>query len=170
MIAVNIMSIEVTALAFDDNIARVGEVFFESGAGEMPVLKADNVLAGVLSKASLPRYLKEAAKAGKGSLTAGCLCKRAFRSAAPGAAFFELKEMLKGADERPAYVYIVDNAGRLLGRVGKEDLARRAAEYGEKSWHETHLGYTCISHFAAVNAFTAPLTPLPLKIFRQKSG
>jgi len=136
MIAVNIMSIEVTALAFDDNLARVGELFSESGAEEMPVLKADNVLAGVVSKASLPRYLKEAekaAKAGKGTIAAGGLCGRTFRSAAPGAAFLELKEMLQGADERPSYVYIIDNAGRLLGRVGKEDLARRAAEYGAKS-------------------------------------
>jgi len=136
MIAVNIMSIEVTALAFDDNPASVSEVFSEPGAVEMPVLKADNVLAGVLSKASLPGALKEmhkTPKAGRGSRTAGCLCKRFFKSAAPGAAFFELKEMLKGTDERSAYVYIVDNAGRLLGRVGHADLARRAAEYGEKS-------------------------------------
>jgi len=136
MIAVNIMSIEVTALAFDDNLVRIGEVFSEPGAGEMPVLKADKVLAGVLSKASLPEALKEMDKtpnAVRGSRTAGCLCKRFFKSAAPGDAFLELKEMLKGADERSAYVYIVDNAGRLLGRVGQEDLARRAAEYGEKS-------------------------------------
>jgi len=132
MIAVNIMSIEVTALGFDDNPARVGEVFSESETGELPVLKADKVLAGVLSKASLPGALKDAAKAGKGSLTAGGLCKRVFRSAAPGATFLELKEMLQGADETPPYVYIVDNAGRLLGRVGQEDLARRTAEYGEK--------------------------------------
>jgi len=120
MIAVNIMSIEVTALAFDDNLVRIGEVFSEPGAGEMPVLKADKVLAGVLSKASLPEALKEMDKtpnAVRGSRTAGCLCKRFFKSAAPGDAFLELKEMLKGADERSAYVYIVDNAGRLLGLV-----------------------------------------------------
>ncbi len=135
MIAVNIMSIDVTALAFDDNPARVREVFSESGAGEMPVLDADKVLAGVLRKPRFLKALKEAEEGPeteRGALTAGGLCERTFMSASPGAAFFELKEMLKGADERPAYVYIVDNAGRLLGRVGKEDLTRRAVEYGEK--------------------------------------
>lgn len=129
MIAVNIMNIEVTALSAEDSPARANEVFSVVDVDELPVLNGSAVIIGVLSRERLLR-----AGDGKSALNVGALSERAFKSAGPEARLVELRNLLKGAGH--GSVFIVDNSGRLLGRVGEAELARRVveyAEYGKKS-------------------------------------
>jgi len=134
MIAVNIMSIEAAVLSSDDDLASAYEVILEADADELPVLTGDKLIIGVLSKKRLFGAMKN--KAGPAvnsngrSLNAGGLCSRTFRSASPGATFLELEDMLKKSYDT---IYIVDNAGRFLGRVGRAELNGRTAQYGERS-------------------------------------
>jgi len=124
MIAVNIMNIEVTALLAEDSPARANEVFSAVDVDELPVLNGQAVIIGVLSRQRLLR-----AGGGKSDLNAGGLSERGFKSAGPEAKLVELRNQLKGVEH--GSVFIVDNGGRLLGRVGEAELARRAAEYLE---------------------------------------
>ncbi len=135
MIAVNIMDINIRVLGSGDSLERASEVFSGSGEVVLPVLNGEGVLMGVLSKKTLPPALDgeagkgaEAAGAKRAPLSAGGVCGKAFISAGPGATFSELKDKLPRAR---GVIYIVDNSGRLLGRVGEAELAARAAEYGE---------------------------------------
>jgi len=124
MIAVNIMNIKVTSLSADDSLARANEVFSSVEVDELPVLDGSAVIIGVLSRERLLR-----AGGGKSALNVGALSEKTFKSAGPEARLVELRNQLKGAEHGP--VFIVDNGGRLLGRVGEAELARRAAEYAE---------------------------------------
>jgi len=137
VIAVNIMDINSPVLGYGDSLERASEVFSVSGEVSLPVLKDEGLLVGVLSRKSLIASPEgEAGEVGGAEgtkpapLVAGEPCAKAFVSAAPGATFFELKKMLPGTG---GLVYIVDNAGRFLGLVGEAELARRAAEYGDRS-------------------------------------
>ncbi len=129
MIAANIMDIEGAVLASGDSLARACEVFSGTDAKYLPVLDNGAVVIGVLSG---ERLLKAVAEAGATVLTVAGLCERAFLSALPGASLLELRERLGRKEGRGGPVFIVDNAGRLLGRVGDAELARRAHEYAER--------------------------------------
>ncbi|MFQ5354848.1 MAG: hypothetical protein ACE5DR_07855 [Thermodesulfobacteriota bacterium] len=124
MIAVNIMSIELTALFSDDGPRRAG-LLHEVRDCELPVFDSCGRLMGVLEKHRPLEAIENGhgeTGAGRG-LTAGGICRRAdFLFAGPGAASRELREM---PGEKSGSLYIVDNGRRLLGRVEKADLRRR---------------------------------------------